>query len=329
MAREGRSRERDSKKRRKDARADSDDSTSSRERFKSRRKAQLKFLAKSQRGQVGGQGMGIDQSMFWDGFQWIPRGVGANSQEHNATRKNRRLYVANLPINLGLSEEMLGQQLFVHMRDKGFVSMEAPNPVLHVWFARDKGGSYGFVEFATLEDTEKALTLDGISVMGNAITIKRPSDYTLPILTPSILGGTLPSLIDVSSITSSDPKPTSRIVRMEKAMRATEDTESDEYLDVIQDMMEAVDKFKTVVNKVMIARTDILDPVTSRVVLSGGDVLLEFPDIDKAEKCFKATKGRKYDGRPVNLVCVDEQQWRNLLLPILFEMNADDEGLGF
>ena len=332
-----RSRDGDSRKRRKETRARSDDSTSSRERFKQRRKAQQQFLAKSQRKHGGVGGMGTDQSMFWDGFQWIPRGVGANSQEHNATRKNRRLYVANLPTQLGLSEEMLGQQMFVQMRERGFISRDSNNPVLHVWFARDKGGNYGFVEFATLEDTEKALTLDGMTVMGIPITIKRPSDYALPIMPAAMLVGQIPALTHSSSsdqttlaaLAPVEHRPSSRVVRMVKILHVTDQTESDEFLDVIEDMKEGATKFGAAVNKVMMARTDILDPASGGVVLSAGDALLEFPDVDKAELCFKAMKGRKYDARPVVLASVDEQQWQTLLLPILFEMNADAEGLGF
>jgi splicing factor U2AF 65 kDa subunit len=324
-----RSRDRDSRKRRRE-RANSDDSTSSRERFRKRRKAQQQFLAKSQR-KHGGGGMGTDQSMFWDGFQWIPRGVGANSQEHNATRKNRRLYIANLPTQLGLSEEMLGQQIFVQMRERGHVSMESNNPVLHVWFARDKGGNYGFVEFATLEDTEKALTLDGMHVMGIPITIKRPSDYALPIMPASMLVGQIPALGTSAdaALTGPETAPSSRIVMLVKILHASDQTESDEFLDVIEDMKEGVSKFGGIVNKVMMARTDILDPSSGGVILSCGDALLEFPDLDRAGQFVKSMKGRKYDSRPVSLTTVDEQQWQNLLLPILFEMNADAEGLGF
>jgi splicing factor U2AF 65 kDa subunit len=334
MGRErSRSRDRDSRKRRKESRARSDDSTSSRERFRKRRKGQQQFLAKSQRKHGG---LGTDQSMFWDGFQWIPRSVGANSQEHNATRKNRRLYVANLPTQLGLSEEMLGQQMFVQLRDRGLISMDSNNPVLHVWFARDKGGNYGFVEFATLEETEKALTLDGMLVMGIPITIKRPSDYALPIMPASMLASQLPALTNPSDLSSllsatapAELKPTSRIVRMIRILQATDQTESDEYLDVIQDMKDGVARFGGPVNKVLMARTDVTDPSSGALALSAGDALLEFPDFERAEQCFKAMKGRKYDSRPVTLASVDEQQWQNLLLPILFEMNGDAEGLGF
>lgn len=261
--------------------------------------------------------VGVDQSMFWDGFQWIPRSVGQNSQEHNATRKNRRLYVANLPLHLGMTEEMLGQQLFIHMRDRGLIPADASNPVLHVWFARDKGGSYGFVEFATLEDTEKALGLDGFNVMGVPITIKRPSDYALPILPPSMTHQAI-------ELPVSETRPTSRIVRLVRIFASNDRTESDEFLDVIDDMKLAADRLKLRPSRILMARSDVYGSDGS-VGLSAGDALVEFDELDSAEACFRGLSGKKYDGRVVSLDSVEEGQWHRDLLPILLEMNADFE----
>lgn len=101
---------------------------------------------------------GNTSNMFWDGFQWIPKIGTQDSAQHNATRKNRRLYVANLPIQLGmiisssslwqsfpfsgLTEEFLGQQLFAALRERGCIASDGHSPVLHVWFAREKGGTH-------------------------------------------------------------------------------------------------------------------------------------------------------------------------------------------
>ena len=35
-----------------------------------------------------------------------------------------------------------------------------------MWFARDKGANYGFCEVASQEETERALQLDGMLVLG-------------------------------------------------------------------------------------------------------------------------------------------------------------------
>ena len=36
-------------------------------------------------------------------------------------------------------------------------------------------------------------------------------------------------------------------------------------------------------------------------------------------------QGRKYEGKVVTMVSVDEEQWQQNLLPLLLEMNDDDD----
>lgn len=53
---------------------------------------------------------------FWDGFQWVENVDGEKLIQQQAslgqaTRKDRRLYVGNLPTNVGLSEKQIGEFL--------------------------------------------------------------------------------------------------------------------------------------------------------------------------------------------------------------------------
>merc|ERR1712107_209772 len=73
------------------------------------------------------------QSMFWDGFQWVPRAdTGGAANDINASRKNRRLYLGNLPYHLGVTEDAFSKQLYETMRDRGMCNDPNQNPVLHV-----------------------------------------------------------------------------------------------------------------------------------------------------------------------------------------------------
>ncbi len=311
----GRSRSRERRERKSTRRARSDDSTSSRERERRRRKAQLQFLQ-------NGKKKSADSSMYWDGFQWIPRSQdGKSNLELNATRKNRRLYVANIPITQGVTEEQLGQYVFAAMRERGLIGLDAPNPVVHVWFAREKGGTYGFVEMATLEETDKALSLDGLVIMGNVIGIKRPSDYQAPIL-PGLMPGQIPAIMPAVSL--GEVKATSRIVRMVRILPIDDSVDNDDFLDVRDDMVDEAKKCGELV-QVLMARADIADPVSGEQMLNAGDALIEFGDLESAEKCFTMLRGRKYEGKVVTMVSVDEEQWQQNMLPVLLEMNDDDE----
>ncbi|EER19898.1 splicing factor u2af large subunit, putative [Perkinsus marinus ATCC 50983] len=298
-------------------RSDDRDRDSSTEREKARRRAQRDFLTKS------AHQAGNTSNMFWDGFQWIPKIGTQDSAQHNATRKNRRLYVANLPIQLGLTEEFLGQQLFAALRERGCIASDGHSPVLHVWFAREKGGNYGFVEFATLEDTENALALDGLVVMGAPITIRRPSDYqdsTVPMLNDSVVAAAAAAAAN-SAVGNLGGQATSRIVRFAQIVRVGPNTTKDEYTDVIEDMKGGCGDFGKL-DAVYIASADVHDPSTQGLVLAAGDVCLEYSDLGGAEACMNGMKGRKYDGQVVHMSSVDEETWQNLAKPVLVEMDA-------
>eukprot|EP00434_Breviolum_minutum_P028102 symbB.v1.2.024859.t1/scaffold2291.1/size145394/3 len=171
--------ERKEKKEKKKRRSASSESAErSREREKRRRKQQQQVVNKNRKAGEGGVG---GQSMFWDGFQWVPRADTGITNDINASRKNRRLYLGNLPYHLGVTEDSFSKQLYETMRDRSMCNDPNQNPVLHVWFARDKGANYGFCEIASQEETERALQLDGMLVLGVPVSIKRPNDAVSPL----------------------------------------------------------------------------------------------------------------------------------------------------
>jgi hypothetical protein len=73
------------------------------------------------------------------------------------------------------------------------------------------------------------------------------------------------------------------------------------------------------------ARADVDDPTTGETILNAGDALLEYADLESAEKCFEELRGRKYEDKVLNMMSVDEEQWQQLLRPVLLEMNDDDD----
>ncbi|EAK88554.1 splicing factor U2AF like SnRNP auxilary factor large subunit, RRM domain, partial [Cryptosporidium parvum Iowa II] len=118
--------------------------------------------------------------VFYDGFQWVAKTGSTASMDPatmNNTRRFRRLYFGNLPINLGLTESSFQQIVWQEMALRGLCLNPNENPILCVWFAQKKG-NYGFVEFRTVEETEKALQLDGFACMGSKIKVSRPNDYS-------------------------------------------------------------------------------------------------------------------------------------------------------
>merc|ERR1711937_1119774 len=159
------------------------------------------------------------QRMFWDGFQWVPRAdTAANPNDPNVSRKMRRLYLGNLPYHLGITEDTFSKQLYDTMKERGMCNDPNQNPVLHVWFARDKGANYGFCEVASIE---------------------RPNDGVNPV---GMIGG-VPVGMNVAGQNMLALPPvqvtaTSPIILINEILKVDEKTTKDDYTDVCLDMTE-------------------------------------------------------------------------------------------
>ena len=124
---------------------------------------------------------------FWDGFQWVdsaPEVTG--SQIHgalgHATRKDRRLYVGNLPLNVGLTEKQIGEYITHQLRAQKKIVMDAPNPLHSVWLAPEQ--TYAFVELLTVEAANMVMSLNGTMLLQNVLRISRPNNYNVNIGMP-------------------------------------------------------------------------------------------------------------------------------------------------
>ena len=88
------------------------------------------------------------------------------------TRPSRRLFVSNIPCVA--TEEVLRGYFNYQMRI--FELCRAPgNPILAVEINLDKKSA--FLEFRSVEETSKALALDGVYFGNQCLKICRPSDY--------------------------------------------------------------------------------------------------------------------------------------------------------
>merc|ERR1719181_2619041 len=254
--------------------------------------------------------------MFWDGFQWVPRAdTGTANNDVNASRKNRRLYLGNLPYHLGVTEDSFSKQLYETMRDRGMCNDPNQNPVLHVWFARDKGANYGFCEISSMEETERALQLDGMLVLGVPVSIKRPNDAVSPV---GMVGGMQPGMAmpaagGMLALPAMQVQATSSIIRIEELLRVDASTSKEDYDDVVEDMNEgcgAHGKLKSV----FIVRKEHAD---SKPELKAGDVFLQCVSIDDATKIMRAMGHRKYDGRQIQMASFEDAEWYSKIKPLL------------
>jgi hypothetical protein len=252
--------------------------------------------------------------MFWDGFQWVPRAdTNVNPNDPNVSRKLRRLYLGNLPYHLGVTEDSFSKQLYDTMKERGLCNDPNQNPVLHVWFARDKGANYGFCEVASIEETERALQLDGMLVLGVPVSIKRPNDASSPM---GMVGAMQPGMTagqgGMLALPGMQVQATSNVIQIEQILMVDGKTTKEDYDDVLEDMNEgcgAHGKMKSV----FIVRPEH----ATKGDVKAGDVFINCQSMDDATKIMRAMGHRKYDGRQIQMKSYDEDKFRSEIMPLM------------
>jgi len=324
--RRGDGEKKDKKDKKKRRSASSESAERSREREKRRRKQQQQYVNKNRAGGApgapgapGGTPGLADaggQRMFWDGFQWVPRAdTAVNPNDPNVSRKMRRLYLGNLPYHLGVTEDTFSKQLYDTMKERGMCNDPNQNPVLHVWFARDKGANYGFCEIASIEETDRALQLDGMMVLGVPVSIKRPNDANSPA---GMVGGmepgmAMPAAGGMLALPAMQVQATSSTIQIQELLRVDSSTSKEDYDDVVEDMNEGCGAHGKIKNVFMVRK----EHADAKPELKAGDVFLQCGSIDDATKIMRAMGHRKYDGRQIQMKSFDDASWFSLIKPLL------------
>mmetsp|Transcript_11867 Transcript_11867/g.39077 ORF Transcript_11867/g.39077 Transcript_11867/m.39077 type:complete len:356 (+) Transcript_11867:56-1123(+) len=115
----------------------------------------------------------VKTGKFWDGFRWVEHSKASQTPSNPATRKERRLYVGNLPP--AFDSEQLRIFLNEALRACGAIPEGVPEVVVSSWVSPDK--KFAFVELSTVEAATTALGLSGITCMGAQLKICHPNNY--------------------------------------------------------------------------------------------------------------------------------------------------------
>eukprot|EP00438_Fugacium_kawagutii_P016262 Skav226625 [mRNA] locus=scaffold2041:443372:446729:+ [translate_table: standard] len=94
--------------------------------------------------------------------------------------------------------------------------------------------------FAKLQETERALQLDGMLVLGVPVSIKRPNDAASPM---GMIGGVpvgmqMPGQGGMLALPSAQVSATSPVIRIDEILKVDDKTTEDDYNDVKEDMQE-------------------------------------------------------------------------------------------
>merc|ERR1712216_876912 len=114
------------------------------------------------------------------------------------------------------------------------------------------GANYGFCEIASIEETDRALQLDGMMVLGVPVSIKRPTDGASPM---GMVGGVQPGMAmpaagGMLALPAMQVQATTSTICITELLRVDAGTAKEDYDDVVEDMNEgcgAHGKIKSVV----------------------------------------------------------------------------------
>ena len=269
---------------------------------------------------------------FWDGFQWVDtdnRTVmtqqGAIGQ---ATRKDRRLYVGNLPIGAGLTEKQISEFITSSMKQRGMMTEQSPDPVLSVWLSPE--ATYAFVEFHTVEAANNALGLNGLTLLTQQLRISRPNNYqptvghTLDDIVAmnanAVAGGApqggvaalpqaaaavlVPNAAAAAAAVppAAPPAPTATVLCCANMLTAEELRDAAEREGLKEDVTEEVVKHGVV--------KQIKIPVAGN---SEGRLYIQFETAAAAAATLRALTGRKFDGRVVTVTTMPESDFASVV----------------
>ncbi|KAH0473628.1 MAG: hypothetical protein KVP17_003559 [Porospora cf. gigantea B] len=296
----------------------------SRERERRRRKLQTECIRRAGGFQRLADSEGREPvRLVWDGFQWVAKtGVitAANSDPSlmNSTRKLRRLYFGGLPIHVGLKETQLQDVIFEEMKKRKLCANVNQNPVLCVWFARENA-NYGFVELATIEETDKALALDGMDVLGYNVSVSRPNDYSNVTLPGSGAQMTINPVQAEAAIGAVElDRAGTRFIRFVAICTKAELEESgDTWNEVLHDICDGCGQFGKIRRSIIMSPL-VLSNAPAALNATDGDVFLEYETPACADLCLTKMLGRKYNGKAVQGSKVQPEQFE--LLETLFAL---------
>ena len=111
-----------------------------------------------------------------------------------ATRRDRRVFLGNLPVGVGLTEKQITEFLTSLMRDRGMLK-EGDEPIVSLWVHPER--KYAFAELDSVEHANGLLSFSSATLLSNTVRIKKP-DYRHETGQMDAIHGVVPGTIAAS-----------------------------------------------------------------------------------------------------------------------------------
>jgi splicing factor U2AF subunit len=152
-------------------------------------------------------------------------GAGHSCAGDPTTKVCRELYIGNMPD--GITELQMCEFLNAEMIRAGWHNSAMPgNPIIQARI----NGRFAFIEFRSVEETDKGLQLNGVNFAGCSLRVGRPKAYTGP-------PGSQPPAGTLFNAAPTGPKQTpTTCLQLSKMVTLEELKDEEEYADIVEDI---------------------------------------------------------------------------------------------
>mmetsp|Transcript_20969 Transcript_20969/g.38835 ORF Transcript_20969/g.38835 Transcript_20969/m.38835 type:complete len:290 (-) Transcript_20969:983-1852(-) len=224
------------------------------------------------------------------------------------TKVDRKLYVGNLPA--GVTQSQLVDLLNTALINKRLNSYTG-NPVLSAWISQD--GHYAFVEFRSIEEANKAFSLNNYPILGQNLKVGRPKTYTgsQPASTTdrnAIMGGysipTISAFVSAGDATKQGPlKPTkvwipSNVLRCHSILSENDLADEASFEATMKDISALASE-----------QGFLLQAFAPREGRYAKDVFLEYYTIEEARVTRNFLSKKRFDGKPLQISYISSEKF--------------------
>lgn len=243
-----------------------------------------------------------------------------------ATKVCRELYIGNMPE--GINELQLVEFFNAEMNRCGWTNTSLPGPAC---VQARINGRFAFVEFRTVEETDKGLQLNGTNFSGCSLRVGRPKAYTGPPGSQPAMAATAGMMsglgalgnLGMAVVPTEDP---TKCIQMKGMVTLEELQDDEEYADIVEDVKEEMDKYGSV------QHMEIPRPAGEVTAdhASIGVIYIKYAEVADAIKAQQELEGRTFGGN--NVQCnfypedkFDAREWIDVVQEREKEAKAKEE----
>jgi len=265
--------------------------------------------------------------MFWDGFQWVSKAnaaaAAADPAMQNQTKKMRRLVISNLPLHLGLGEREIGEFVTKFIIENYLNDDGNFQPVREV--VVDSTRNSATIELSSVEEASRLAKVESIKVLGSNCRVSKVSESkfgattnvaTLVVEAQRTAQAQAAALAAMSMLQKKDGSTSftlskvnvlgtaSKILKVTNLIDSQAATADQQLNELLSDIGEEFGKIGKITDKFIVKSGKAIPGAEA------GTVFITFENENLAEKAMNAMANKRYEGREIRVIFVDEETFQ-------------------